>query len=36
MGRKFKKKLIENLTIVDIADRGKYVAKNEEGQVVFV
>ncbi len=36
MGRKFKKKLIENLTIIDIADRGKYVAKNEEGQVIFV
>ena len=36
MGRKFKKKLIENLTITGIADRGKYVARTEEGQVVFV
>ena len=36
MGRKFKKRIIEGLTITGIADRGKYVARNDEGQVVFV
>lgn len=36
MGRKFKKRTIEGLTITGIADRGKYVGRNEEGQVVFV
>ena len=32
MGRKFKKRIIEGLTITGIADRGKYVARNEEGR----
>ncbi len=31
-----KKKIIENIKIIDIADRGKAVGKTEDGKVVFV
>jgi len=36
MGRKFKKRIIQGLEITGIADRGKYVGRNAEGQVIFV
>lgn len=36
MGRSRKKKIIENLEIVGIADKGKGVGRTEEGVVVFV
>lgn len=36
MGRKKKKKTIEHLHVHGIADRGKAVARTEEGQVVFL
>ena len=34
--RKFKRKVIENLTITGIADKGKGVARDETGRVIFV
>lgn len=36
MGRKNRKKLFENVTIVDTATKGKTVAKTEDGNVIFL
>ncbi len=36
MGRKKKPRLIENITIVGPADKGRSVGKSEEGEVVFL
>ncbi len=36
MGRRKKKKIIEKVEITGIADKGKSVGRNQEGQVVFV
>lgn len=36
MGRKRKPRLVEQLPVTDIADRGKSVAKTADGQVVFL
>jgi 23S rRNA (uracil1939-C5)-methyltransferase len=36
MGRRKKPKLIENLTVVGPADKGRSVAKNDLGDIVFL
>ena len=36
MGRKNRKKLFENVTVVDTATKGKTVAKTEDGNVIFL
>ena len=36
MGRKFKKRLVEKVEIIDLGDRGKGIAKDPSGQVIFV
>lgn len=30
------RKIIENVKIIDIADRGKSIGKSEDGKVIFV
>ena len=36
MGRRRKPKFYESLEVVDIADKGKGVAKDPEGRVIFL
>ena len=36
MGRRFKRKMIEGLTVTGIADKGKGVCRDETGKVIFV
>ncbi|HFC00078.1 MAG TPA: class I SAM-dependent RNA methyltransferase, partial [Phaeodactylibacter sp.] len=36
MGRRFKRKMIEGLTVTGIADKGKGVCRDETGRVIFV
>jgi len=36
MGRRRKPKMVHDVKVVDVADRGKSVAKDEEGKVYFV
>ena len=36
MGRKFKRRLVEKVKIIDLGDRGKGIAKDPSGQVIFV
>ena len=36
MARKFKKRLVEQVEIIDLGDRGKGIAKDPSGQVIFV